>query len=116
MKRWTAGLSMVLVLFAAGCGAPGGTDGDLVNGWSMLGKPGVPVPKVGECWTGTANAFKPAPGSDMKAVECGADHASKTFYVGQFTGTMAQKATVPASEDLGKAYTACNGNAKTFLG
>jgi len=116
MKRWTAGLSMVLVLFAAGCGAPADTDGDLVNGWSMLGKPGVPVPKVGECWTGTASAFKLTPGSDMKPVDCGADHASETFYVGEFTGTMAQKATVPAAADLSDAYTACNGNAKTYLG
>jgi hypothetical protein len=115
MKRWTVGLSMVLVVFVAGCGAPSGTDGDLVNNWPALGKPVVPVPTAGECWAGTGSAFKLEAGPDMAKVDCGADHASETYYVGQFTGTLAQGATVPDEGDLSEAYTACNDQAKTFL-
>ena len=115
MKRWQVGLSMALVLLVVGCGSPSGTDGDLLDDWSPLAAPGVPVPKVGQCWSGTEPADKLAIGSGMAAVDCGADHASETYYVGQFTGTLAQKATVPAGADLSEAYTACDQQAKTFL-
>jgi hypothetical protein len=119
MKRRRAGhtavLAAVLGLLAAGCGNPSGTDGDLLDDWAALGRPGVPVPVVGSCWSSTATAFKLAPDNGMKLVDCSAEHASETFYVGQFTGTPAQGSAVPAEGDLGGAYTTCDDQAKNFL-
>src|SRR5258706_12117800 len=106
---------MLLVLVAAGCGNPPGTDGDLVDDWSALATPGVPVPKVGECWSGTDTADELAAGPGMAVVDCGADHASETYHVGQFSGVMAQRASVPDDADLSDAYTTCDQQAKTFL-
>ncbi|MFF5230594.1 septum formation family protein [Dactylosporangium sp. NPDC000521] len=116
MKRWTAGLSVALVLFAAGCGNPAGTDGDLVNGWTALAAPSVPKPAVGECWTYSGDADKLAVGPDLVKVECTASHASETFKVGEFTGTIGDKSTVPADADLTDAYAACQAEASNFLG
>ncbi|GGM39325.1 septum formation family protein [Dactylosporangium sucinum] len=115
MKRWQAGLSLALVLFVAACGRPAGTDGDLVDDWPALGKPGVPVPTVGQCWTGASSAEKLEPGSGMKPVDCAADHASETFHVGTFTGTTAQGSAPPAGAQLAEAYTTCDRQAKSFL-
>ncbi|GAA0737984.1 septum formation family protein [Dactylosporangium roseum] len=115
MKRWQAGLSLALVLMVAGCGNPAGTDGDLVDDWSALGAPAVPVPTVGQCWTGTATAEKLEPGAGMTAVGCDADHASETFHVGEFTGTLAQASAPPTGADLSEAYQTCDEKAKTFL-
>lgn len=116
MKRWTVGLSMTLVLFAAGCGNPAGTDGDLVNGWAALAAPAVPKPAAGECWTYSGDADKLAVGPDLVKVECTASHASETFRIGEFTGTLAQKSTVPAEADLIDAFAACQTEASNFLG
>jgi hypothetical protein len=116
MKRWTAGLSVALVLFVAGCGDPEGTDGDLVNGWAALAAPSVPKPSAGECWSFNGKADKLVVGPELTEVECTAPHASETFYVGEFTGTLAQKSTPPAGADLTEAYTTCKTEAEKFLG
>lgn len=116
MKRWTVGLSMTLVLFAAGCGNPAGTDGDLFNGWTALAAPTVPKPAAGECWTSKEDADKIAVGPDLVEVECGTPHASETIHVGEFTGNFAQKSTAPTGADLTDAFGACQSEANTFLG
>lgn len=116
MKRWTVGLSVTLVLFAAGCGNPADTDGDLVNGWPALAAPTVPMPAAGECWTFTGDADKLTVGPDLVKVECTAPHASETIHVGSFSGAIAQKSTVPEGADLTDAFAACQSEANTFLG
>ncbi|GAA2604756.1 hypothetical protein GCM10010399_39700 [Dactylosporangium fulvum] len=115
MKRWQAGLSLALVLMVAGCGNPAGTDGDLVDDWSALGTPTVPVPTVGQCWSGTATADKLQAGAGMTTVGCDADHASETFHVGEFTGTIAQASAPPTGADLSEAFKTCDEKAKSFL-
>ncbi len=116
MKRWTVGLSMTLVLFVAGCGDPAGTDGDLFNGWAALATPTVPKPAVGECWTSKADADKIAVGPELVEVECSTPHSSETVHVGEFSGNLAQKSTVPSGADLTDAFGACQSAANTFLG
>ncbi|MDG6101010.1 septum formation family protein [Dactylosporangium aurantiacum] len=116
MKRWTVGLSMTLVLLVAGCGNPAGTDGDLFNGWSALAAPTVPKPAAGECWTFNGDADKLAVGPDLVEVECTVSHSSETIHVGEFSGSLAQKASVPAGADLTDAFAACQSEANNFLG
>ncbi|MET7420332.1 septum formation family protein [Dactylosporangium sp. NPDC005555] len=116
MKRWTVGLSVSLVLFVAGCADPADTDGDLVNGWAAMAAPTVPKPAAGECWTYSGDADKLAVGPDLVEVECSQPHASETFHVGEFTGPVGGRTTVPTGADLTDAFAACQSEANNFLG
>src|SRR5256885_16187964 len=51
MRRgWVLAVVGVAVLALAGCGKPGGVDGNLTNAWPALPAAKTPVPKVGVCY------------------------------------------------------------------
>lgn len=114
---WLAAVLCVAVAGAlAGCGKPGGVDGDLVNGWPAFAKAVTPTPKVGACYDRDHPAstwYGP-----FDTVSCTASHQEETVYVGAFTGNDAKRAAPPsANSPIRKAvYDQCVNAAKDYLG
>ncbi|MEV6931655.1 septum formation family protein [Dactylosporangium sp. NPDC051485] len=120
VRKLTAALVPVMALaLLAGCGAPAGTDKDLIDDWAMLGTPKVPSPPVGACYTTTADTFQTENITQFSfklADSCTATHASETFYVGDLTGSAASGTTPPKGEALKDGWAKCGSEAEKFLG
>ncbi|SBT43513.1 septum formation family protein [Micromonospora auratinigra] len=117
MRRWRRGaaLAAAVMMVLSGCGAPAGTDGDLVDDWSLVGEVRQFTPAVGDCHligdpTGYLSSYQP--------VDCGRAHLVETFHVGRFTGASAARPTPPkvGSAALRPAYAECDTRAREFLG
>ncbi|WP_232533890.1 septum formation family protein [Plantactinospora sp. KBS50] len=117
MRRLMVGVSALLAgLVLAGCGAPAGLDGDLLDDWKPMGEPEAFVPPAGVCYpddfaeTAYVSSFTP--------VDCTSSHRFETVHVGTFTGAVADRAKPPAqgSADLRSAFNACDGKASDYVG
>lgn len=114
-----AAVPVAALLALAGCGTPAGADKNLVDDWTMLAQPKVPLPPVGACYdtnveyfeTDTITIF-----SFTKTESCTTKHVSETFFVGELTGVAAGGSTPPKGKDLTDAYTACASEAEKYLG
>ncbi|MEV8514432.1 septum formation family protein [Dactylosporangium sp. NPDC051484] len=110
--------AMALALLA-GCGAPAGTDKDLIDDWQMLAAPKVPSPPVNACYTTSVEYFTTDTTTlfSFKPVDsCSVSHASETFYVGDLTGSAASGTTPPKGQALKDGWTKCATEAEQFLG
>lgn len=107
------------VVMLAGCATPSGVDKNLIDEWSMLAAPKVPLPPVGSCYDSTVPYFETDTLTifSFKAAEsCTTAHISETFYVGELSGTAASVTSPPKGADLKDAWAKCNTEAQTFLG
>ncbi|MFG1953232.1 septum formation family protein [Micromonospora sp. NPDC048830] len=99
MRRWWTAVAVGATVAAlAGCGAPGGVDGDLVDDWKGMAAPAPFVPAVGTCHpavqeVGYLSAYNP--------VDCGTSHRVETIHVGTVTGAAADRSTPPAAGSAG---------------
>lgn len=118
MRRWFKGLALVgvVTLLAAGCGRPGGVDGDLTDDWAAIAAPVPYVPAAGVCYL---NDFAPnLPLSANRPVDCAESHRLETVHVGTFIGADADRRVPPrpGSAEIRAAYTECDGKAREFVG
>ncbi|MET7420727.1 septum formation family protein [Dactylosporangium sp. NPDC005555] len=113
MRRRATVAALCLAAALAGCGAPAGTDGDLVNGWSALPAASYSPPAVGACLKGAAGAFEPS-AAPLQAGDCAEPHAVEV--VGG--GPVPDAAAPPAwdSDASRAAYVECDKAATAYLG
>ncbi|MCW6008574.1 septum formation family protein [Micromonospora sp. CPCC 205371] len=115
MRRWA--FVVVVVLFAAGCGGPAGTDGSLVDDWSAQAEPKVFVPAAETCHPISSE------GSTTylvtyNPVDCGESHSSETVHVGQFGGANASGSKPPGTSSpiARTAFNECDAKATEYVG
>ncbi|GLI01936.1 hypothetical protein Pa4123_72130 [Phytohabitans aurantiacus] len=115
MRRWA--FVVVMVLFAAGCGGPAGTDGSLVDDWSAQAEPKVFVPAAQTCHPTNA-ADSTSSMTLYNPVVCDKSHASETFHVGQFGGANASGSKPPAADSPAArvAWGECDTKASEYVG
>ena len=78
-RCWACPLGLAAVL--AGCGAPAGTDGDLINGWPALPTASYAPPATGTCLTAAVSAFEPS-AAPTQAVDCAEPHTVEVVGAG----------------------------------
>ncbi|MFC7550330.1 septum formation family protein [Plantactinospora sp. GCM10030261] len=117
MRRVMAGVAVLLSgLVLAGCSAPAGLDGDLVDDWKPVTEPVAFVPPTGVCYpddfaeTAYLTSFNP--------VDCGSSHRVETAHVGSFTGAVAERTAPPeqGSGDIKPAFAECDAKATAYVG
>ncbi|MEH0982756.1 septum formation family protein [Micromonospora sp. CPCC 205556] len=111
MTTTVAGLVAGALL--AGCGAGGGTDGDLTDDWKAMAAAGPFTPAAGVCQVAD---FTETVGLDAYApVDCAVAHRVETVHVGAFP---ADRATRPAtgSPELRGAFAECDTRATGYVG
>ncbi|MGC5017496.1 septum formation family protein [Micromonospora sp. DT47] len=105
--------ALVAGFLLAGCGAPGGLDGDLTDDWAPPPAAGAFTPEAGVCqvadFTETVTLGGYAP------VDCAVAHRVETVHVGTFPGG---RATPPASgsAELRGAFAECDTRATGYVG
>jgi hypothetical protein len=110
----TAALSLSLLL--AGCGNPGGVDGDLTNGWSALPAPTGFVPVAETCHLAT---FAPVGlRATYEEVDCKLRHRTETVFVGTYVDPAAEAAAPPAdgSAAARETYRTCDLTTSEYVG
>jgi hypothetical protein len=119
MRRFagSALLTVAGLLLLAGCAAPAGVDGNLVNGWPAMPAAAVAVPATGACYN-TAGVNPDRVTRWLDPVACTAPHSVETVHVGAFTGAAAGREQVPAGSDEARrtAYGECGKATADFLG
>lgn len=115
-SRWAVAALGVVAVLLAGCGNPGGVDGDIADDWVRMGEPKIFVPTAGTCHETPYNAFGSL--SAYGPVDCAEPHLAETIHVGTLTGAAASRDVPPVkgSVELLGAYAECDERARTFLG
>ncbi|PWU48574.1 hypothetical protein DLE60_22335 [Micromonospora globispora] len=117
MRRWWTAIAVgaVAVLALAGCGAPGGADGNLTDDWPGFGPAKGFVPANGACHTtvqevGYLTGYSP--------VDCTASHRAETLHVGTLTGTDADRSAPPraGSNGMRTAHAECDRQVSKAVG
>jgi hypothetical protein len=110
----TAALSLVLAL--AGCGNPGGVDGNLTNGWEPIGTPVGFTPVADTCHL--ANFAVVGTRESYDEVDCELKHRTETVYVGTYEDPAAEAGAPPADGSAGAkaAYRTCDAQTTGFVG
>ena len=110
----TAALSLVLAL--AGCGNPGGVDGNLTNGWEPIGTPVGFTPVADTCHL--ANFAVVGTREIYEEVDCQLKHRTETVYVGTYEDPAAEADAPPADGSAGAkaAYRTCDAQTTGFVG
>jgi hypothetical protein len=91
--------SAVVLLFLAGCGNPGGVDGDLTNGWGPMAPATGFQPSPGTCHN--ANFAEVGARSTYEEVSCALAHRTETAYVGTYSSPAADADAPPADGSAG---------------
>jgi hypothetical protein len=110
----------ILVAFSlallAGCGNPGGVDGDLTNRWAAIPAPTsfVPVPET--CHLG--NFALVGSRATYDEVDCELKHRTETVYVGTYPSPAADADEPPAESSAGarEAYRTCDLKTTEYVG
>ena len=104
------------VLFAAGCGMPGGVDGDLTNGWGAMAAATGFEPAAGTCHG--ANFATIGARSTYEEIDCDLRHRTETVYVGTYESPAADADEPPAEGSAGAraAYRVCDQRTTTYVG
>jgi hypothetical protein len=116
-SRWAvAAVCALFVGLAAGCGNPGGVDGELGDDWVGLAEPKAFTPAAQACHRTSHTEFGSL--ATYRPVDCAGAHRSETFHVGTFAGAEAGRNAPPprASQGMRTAYAACDKQARGFLG
>jgi hypothetical protein len=110
-----AALGALISVLLAGCGAPAGADGDLIDDWHALPEAKPFIPEAGVCHlTSEPSSYL----SSYAPVDCAKTHQSETVYVGTFTGVDADRQTPPTvgSPALRSVFAECDTKAQQFVG
>ena len=110
----TLALLLAVAGLVAACGAPRGTDGNLVDGWSMLPSAAYTPPPVGQCLAGAGFSAFERPEAVLAPVGCAQEHAVEVVT----TGALGDAAAPPAwdSDPTRGAYAACDRAAAAYAG
>jgi hypothetical protein len=115
--RILLGISAVTgALLLAGCGNPGGVDGDLTNHWAVMGAPSGFAPNSDTCHL--ANFAEAGSRSTYEEVDCQLKHRTETVYVGTYPSPAADADTPPEDGSAGarEAYRTCDLKTTEFVG
>lgn len=117
MRRWLVAVALgsAAVLAVAGCGNPGGVDGELTDDWAAVGEPQPFVPDAGTCHPrfqeiGFLSVYNP--------VDCSQLHEVETIHLGTFTGKDAERTSPPPAGSAARrtAWGECDKKATEALG
>lgn len=106
----------LLTMAAAGCGAPGGVDGDLTDDWGTIGTPTGFTPVANTCHL--ANFAVVGARATYEEVDCALKHRTETVYVGAYGNPAAEADSPPAEGSAGSraAYEVCDEKATEYVG
>ena len=93
----TAVLSSLVLL--AGCGNPGGVDGNLTDAWAPIGAPTGFTPMADTCHL--ANFALVGSRASYEEVDCELKHRTETVYVGTYPSPAADADDPPAEGSAG---------------
>jgi len=116
IRLWIAFVLSGVLLWTAGCGRPGGVDGDLTNGWgAMVAATGF-EPVAGTCHS--ANFAEVGARATYEEIDCRLRHRTETVYVGTYEAPAADAEEPPADGSAGArtAYKTCDEKTTTYLG
>ncbi|MEV4635853.1 septum formation family protein [Actinoplanes sp. NPDC049548] len=109
-------MSVLTAALLAGCGNPGGVDGDLMNGWAAIGAPTgfTPVPATCHLANFSASGSRAA----YEEVNCELKHRTETVYVGKYPSPAAEATEPPAAGSAGAraAYQVCDARTTAYVG
>jgi hypothetical protein len=110
----TVAVSALVLL--AGCGSPGGVDGNLTNAWAPMGAPTGFTPTADTCHL--ANFAQVAARSTYEVVNCELRHRTETVYVGTYPAPAADADSSPADGSAGarEAYRTCDLKTAEYVG
>jgi hypothetical protein len=108
--------SAVLLVVVAGCGNPGGVDGDLTNGWGPMAPAAGFEPRPGTCHS--ANFAMVGARATYEEVGCELEHRTETAYVGTYDSPAADADDPPADGSAGarRAYEVCDDQTTKYVG
>jgi hypothetical protein len=108
--------SAVLLVLLAGCGSPGGLDGDLTDDWAAMAPATGFEPNPGTCHG--ANFDTVGPRSTYEEVDCKLPHRTETVFVGTYDSPAADADAPPAVGSAGAraAYATCDDQTTTYVG
>ena len=108
--------TLAAVLVTAGCGRPGGVDGDLTNGWGAMAPATGFEPNTGACHGANFNPVGAR--STYEEIDCSLRHRTETVYVGTYEAPAADADAPPAEGSAGAraAYDICDQKTTTFVG
>ncbi|MFG1605804.1 septum formation family protein [Actinoplanes sp. NPDC049265] len=111
-RGWVAG---ALLLVLAGCGNPGGVDGDLTDGWGAIQAPTGFTPEPGACHL--ANFSNVGTRAAYEEVDCDLKHRTETVFVGKYADPAAQAAAPPADDSAAArgAYQTCDAKTSAYV-
>lgn len=111
-----AAVLLVLLAGLAGCGNPGGVDGDLVGGWAAVPAPTGFQPNPGTCHLG--NYSPSGSRSTYDEVDCALNHRTETVFVGTYASPAADADSPPAdgSAAARDAYRTCDIKTTEYVG
>jgi len=106
----------LLALAAAGCGTPGGVDGDLTDDWAAIGVPTGFTPVAETCHL--ANFAVVGTRATYEEVDCKLKHRTETVYVGTYEDPAAEADNPPAEGSAGSraAYEICDKQVTEYVG
>jgi hypothetical protein len=110
----TLAVLVVGALTLAGCGNPGGVDGDLTDDWAAFAEPRPFVPGAGVCHL--TEFADTAPLDAYQPVVCVSTHRVETVHVGTFPDPAGPTPPARDSAQIRAAYTECDGKAREYVG
>ncbi|GLY97040.1 septum formation family protein [Actinoplanes sp. NBRC 103695] len=112
-RGWVVG---ALVVTLAGCGNPGGVDGNLTDGWAAIPAPTGFTPVAETCHLGNYSATGTR--AAYEEVDCDLKHRTETVFVGEYQDPAAVADTPPAegSAGAGAAYRVCDQKTTAYVG
>ena len=115
-RGWALIAALSLTLLGAGCGNPGGVDGDLTNGWAAMAPATGFEPNIGACHSANFNPVGPR--GTYEEVDCSGKHRTETVFVGTYESPAADADVPPADGSAGArtAYSVCDQKTTTFVG
>jgi hypothetical protein len=108
--------SAVLLALVAGCGNPGGVDGNLTNGWGTMPPATGFEPDADTCHSANFNTVGAR--STYEEIDCKLQHRTETVYVGTYDSPAADADDPPADGSAGarSAYDICDDKTTTYVG
>lgn len=108
--------SAVLLALVAGCGNPGGVDGNLTNGWGTMPPATGFEPDAATCHSANFNTVGAR--STYEEIDCKLQHRTETVYVGSYDSPAADADDPPADGSAGAraAYDICDDKTTTYVG
>jgi Septum formation len=116
MRHRLAILVASSLVLLAGCGNPGGVDGDLTNRWAAIPAPTSFVPAPETCHLG--NFALVGSRATYDEVDCELKHRTETVYVGTYASPAADADEPPAESSAGarEAYRICDLKTTEYVG